>query len=134
MYEKLGVICNISGDNLQPKDFLNGFLHCSACHWDVASTAIMPSSWRELKSVQDKQYQYDMNSEQKQNHELIFYKAVDGEFRFDQRVYLKLGERERIVSEIKCGRFGLSNDVFFFTLDKGKYHYEKLYLNIIPEG
>ena len=75
-----------------------------------------------------------MNSEQKEKHELIFYKADDGEFRFDKRFYLKLDKRETVVSELKCGRFGLSNEVFFFTLAYGEYYYERLYLNIIPEG
>ena len=75
-----------------------------------------------------------MNSEQKEKHELIFYKDDDGEFRFDKRFYLKLDKRETVVGELKCGRFGLSNEVFFFTFVKGKYGFERLFLNIIPEG
>ena len=59
-----------------------------------------------------------MNSELKERkHELFFYKAVDGEFRFNKRVYLELEKREKVAHELKCGRFALSNEIFFFSLD-----------------
>ena len=76
-----------------------------------------------------------MNCEQKENHELFFYKAVDGEFRFNKRVYLQLEKREKVINELKCGRFGLSNEVYFFTsyYEHSRYN-SKIYLNIIPEG